>query len=182
MCCSKPQTGVSLKCRRLLLHLRGRGCPVSAGPPRHPPHSPLPHHPPTSSFPMASHIHHPPNTHTAPHNPHSHYTPTPSPLHHPPHSTTHAPTTSTTTPLAPSNDPMQVPPVGHAQPPRGSLDTLLPSEARVSHRVPRGCREEGRQGSPKCWVQVSGAEDPLCPASAHCLSWSTAHPAQDTSP
>ena len=65
-----------------------RRCPVSADPPRYLPHSPLPLHPPTSSFPMASHLHHPPQTHTAPHNPHSHYTPTPSPLHNPPHSTT----------------------------------------------------------------------------------------------
>ena len=87
-CLSKPQTGVAFKCRHLLVHLRGRGCPVSPGPPRHPTHSPHPLHPPTSSFPMASHLHHPPQTHTAPHNPHSHYTPTPSPLHHPPHSTT----------------------------------------------------------------------------------------------
>ena len=57
-------------------------------------------------------------------------------------------TPSTVTPSALSKDPVQLPPVGHAQPPRGSLDTLLPSEARVSHRVPRGCREEGRQGAP----------------------------------
>ena len=72
--------------------------------------------------------------------------PTPSPTPH--HHHTHAPTPSTPTPSAPSKDPVQLPPVGHAQPPRGSLDTLLPSEAQVSHRVPRGCREEGRQGAP----------------------------------
>ena len=73
-------------------------------------------------------------------------TPTPFPTLH--HHHTPAPTPSTTTPLTPSKDPVQVPPVGHAQPPWGSLDTLIPSEARVSHRVPMGCREEGRQGAP----------------------------------
>ena len=73
-------------------------------------------------------------------------TPTPFPTLH--HHHTPAPTPSTTTPLTPSKDPVQVPPVGHAQPPWGSLDTLLPSETRVSHRVHRGCRELERQGAP----------------------------------
>ena len=133
------------------MHLRGRGCPVSAGPPRHLPHPPLPLHPPTSSSSMGSHLHRPPQTHTAPHNPHPLYTttpspPTPSPTLH--HNHTPAPTGSTPTPFIPSYDLVQMPPVGHAQPPRVSLYTLIPSEARVSHRVPRGCREEGRQGAP----------------------------------
>ena len=60
-------------------------------------------------------------------------------------------------------------PVGHAQPPRGSLETLLPSEAQVSHRVLRGCREEGRQGAPNrvCAVEwCRGSTVPcLCPLS-----------------
>ena len=60
-------------------------------------------------------------------------------------------------------------PVGHAQPPRGSLETLLPSEAQVSHRVFRGCREEGRQGAPNrvCAVEwCRGSAVPcLCPLS-----------------
>ena len=73
-------------------------------------------------------------------------TPTPSPTLHHHHNL--ASTPSTTTPSALSKDPVQVPPVGHAQPPRVSLDTLLPSEAWVSHRIPRGYREEGRQGIP----------------------------------
>ena len=73
-------------------------------------------------------------------------TPTPSPTLHHHHNL--APTPSTTTPSALSKDPVQVPPVGHAQPPQVSLDTLLPSEAWVSHRIPRGYREEGRQGTP----------------------------------
>ena len=151
------------------------------------------------------------------------------------------PTKSTPTPSAPSKGPVQLPPVGHAQPPRGSLDTLLPSEARVSHRVPPtpapnsttiipmpphhppphhrprartqssyplwdmislpgvlwipcshqkpgypieypgvAGRREDREPPTRC-VQVSGAEDPLCPASTHCHSWRVAHPAQDTS-
>ena len=72
--------------------------------------------------------------------------PTPSPTLH--HNHTPAPTGSTPTPFIPSNDLVQMPPVGHAQPPRVSLYTLIPSEARVSHRVPRGCRELERQGAP----------------------------------
>ena len=72
--------------------------------------------------------------------------PTPSPIIH--HHHTPAPTPSTPTPTAPSKDAVQVPPVGHTQPPQVSLETLLQSEAWVSHRVPRGCREEGRQRAP----------------------------------
>ena len=158
---------------------------MSAGPPRHPPHSPLPHHPPTSSFPMASHIHHPPNTHTAPHNPHSHYTPTPSPLHHPPHSTT-------IITLPPHHPPPHHRPSARTRCRCPLWDMLsLPGFLWIpcSHQKP-GCpieypgvtgRREDREPPTRC-VQVSGAEDPLCPASAHCLSWSMAHPAQDTSP
>ena len=78
-CHSKPQTGVSFKCRRLLVHLRGRGCPVSAGPPRHLPHSPLPLHPPTSSTSMGSQLQHPPHSTTIiplpPHHPPTHHQP-----------------------------------------------------------------------------------------------------------
>ena len=149
-CHSKPQTEVAFICRRIRVHLRECGCPVSAGPPRHPPYSPPPHHPPSSSSPMASHLYHPPHTHTAPHNPHPHHTPTIPPTPYPTlhHHHTPVPTTSTPTPSAPSKDPVQLPPVGHTQPHQGSLDTLLPSEDRVSHRVPRGCRKEGRQGAP----------------------------------
>ncbi|CAK7313850.1 Ubiquitin carboxyl-terminal hydrolase 6 [Vulpes lagopus] len=80
------------------------------------------------------------------------------PLHHPPH---HPPQPQTPTPTLsvpppppphPHEDAVQLPPVGHAQPPRppwGSLDGLLPSEARVSRRVPRGRREVGKAGSPR---------------------------------
>ena len=123
---------------------------MSTGPRRHPAHSPLPHHSPTLSCQMGSHLHHPPHTHTAPHNPTQTI-----PQHHPPytiptlhHNHTFAPTPSTPTPFTPSKDPVQVPPVAHAQPPRGSRHTLIPLEARVSHRVPKGCREEERQGAP----------------------------------
>ena len=55
---------------------------------------------------------------------------------------------STPTAFTPSKDQVQVTPVGHAQPPRCSRHTLIPLEARVSHRVPKGCREEERQGAP----------------------------------
>ena len=73
-------------------------------------------------------------------------TPTQSPTIHQNH--TPAPTPSTPTPFTPSMDPVQVSPVGHAQPPRGSPHTLIPLQARVSHRVLRGCRQEGRQEAP----------------------------------
>ena len=72
--------------------------------------------------------------------------PTPTPTLHQNH--TPASTPSTPTRFTPSKDPVQVPPVGHAQPPLLSLHTLIPSEAQVSHRVPRGCREEERHGAP----------------------------------
>ena len=132
------------------MHLRERVCRVSTSPPPHPPISqkhiiPLHHHPPWHcpyTIPLTHTKPHTIPTHTIP----QHYPPYTSPQLHYHH--THAPTPSTLTPSALNKDPVQLPPVGHAQPPRGSLDTLLPSEARVSHRVPRGCREEGRQGAP----------------------------------
>jgi len=153
---------------------------VSAGPPRHPPHSSLPLHPPISSSPMASHLHHPTQTHTAPHNPHPHYNPTPPPLHQPPHSTTIIPL-----------------PPHHRLPARTWCscplwDMLsLPGVLWIpcSHQKP-GCpieypgvagRREDREPLTRC-MQVSGAEDAPCPASTHCPSWRAAHPAQDTSP
>ena len=124
---------------------------MSAGPRRHPAHSPLPHHSPTLSCQMGSHLHHPPHTHTAPHNPHPDYTPTPSPLHHPPHSTTiillpphHLPPHH----LPPARTQCRCPLWDMLSLPGVSLHTLIPSEARVSQRVPRGCREEERQGAP----------------------------------
>ena len=83
----------------------------------------------------------------------------PQPHHH----HTHAPTPSTTTPSALNKDPVQLPPVGHAQPQRGSLDTLLPSEAWVFHRVPRGCREEGRQGAPEMVCSGEWCRGPTVP-------------------
>ena len=42
-------------------------------------------------------------------------------------------------------------------------------------------RREGTE-YPTEWVQVGGAKDPLCPASAHSPSWKVTHPAQDNSP
>ena len=97
---------------------------------------------PHGIVPIPSHLHHPRHpTHSPPTlYPHT-ILPTPSPTLHHHH-------TSAPTPSAPSKDPGQQSPVGHAQPPRGSLDSLLPSEALVSHRVHRGCREEGRPGAP----------------------------------
>ena len=123
---------------------------MSANPPPHPPISqkhiiPLHHHPPWHCpTPSPSHTQSP--TQSPPTLYLNTIPPTPAPTIH--HHHTHASTPSTTTPSALSKDLVQLPPVGHAQPPRGSLDTLLPSEARVSHKGPRGCREEGRQGAP----------------------------------
>ena len=99
------------------------------------------------------HLHHRPQwdpTYTIPLKPtQPHTIPThPIPQHH-------APTPSIPTPSAPIKDLVQVPPVGHAQPPHASLDTLLPSEAQGSHIVPRSCREERRQGAPD---RVCGGE------------------------
>ena len=184
-CHSKPQTGVSFKCRRLLVHLRGRGCPVSAGPPQHLPHSPLPLHPPTSSSSMASHLHHPPQTHTAPHNPHPLYTttpspPTPSPTLHHPH--TPAPTPSTPPPSPPSKDPVQchhwdiISLPGFLWIPYSLQKPVCP----IEYPGVAGRREDREPQTG--FVQVSGAEEALCPASAHWPSWRAAHPAQDTSP
>ena len=157
---------------------------MSAGPPRHLPHSPLPLHPPTSSSPMASHLHHPPQTHTAPHNPNPHYTTTPSPLHHPPHSIT-------IIPLVPHHLPHTISPQQtRCRCPLWDM-LSLPGVLWIpcSHQKP-GCpieypgvagRRDGREPPTVC-EQVSESEDPLCPASTHCHSWRVGHPAQDTRP
>ena len=76
-------------------------------------------------------------------------TPTPSPTLHHHH-------TSAPTPSDPSKDLGKLSPVGHAQPPRGSLESRLPSESLVSHRVQR-LQGGGNAGSPRLggcrWVE-----------------------------
>ena len=106
--------------------------------------------------------------------------PTPSPSIH--HHHTPAPTPSTHTPSPLSKDPVQLPPVGHGQPPHGSLDSLLPSEARCPIVYPGVAGRRKDREPPTGWVQVGGAEEALCPASSHSSSWRAAQPAQDTSP
>ena len=159
--------------------------PFVCRPPTPSPHSPDPHHPPTSSSPLASPLPHPPQTHTASHNTQPQYTPTPSPLHHSPYS-------STIIPMPPHHPPPHHRPRARTQSSCPLWDMIsLPGVLWIpcSHQKP-GCpieypgvagRREDRE-PPTGWVQVSGAENPLCPASAHCPSLRAAHPAQDTSP
>ena len=101
------------------------------------------------AIPLITHLHtihlhhHPPwdRPHTIP--------PTPSPTLHHHH-------TSAPTPSDPSKDLGKLSPVGHAQPPRGSLESRLPSESLVSHRVQR-LQGGGNAGSPRLggcrWVE-----------------------------
>ena len=105
---------------------------------------------PHGIVPIASHLHHPRHpTHSPPTlYPHT-ILPTPSPTLHHHH-------TSAPTPSDPSKDLGKLSPVGHAQPPRGSLESRLPSESLVSHRVQR-LQGGGNAGSPRLggcrWVE-----------------------------
>ena len=147
-------------------------------------HSPDPHHPPTSSSPMASPLPHPPQTHTASHNTQPQYTPT-SPLHHSPHSTT-------IIPMPPHHPPPHHRPRARTQSSCPLWDMIsLPGVLWIpcSHQKPGypieypgvSGRRDGREPPTVC-EQVSESEDPLCPASTHCHSWRVGHPAQDTRP
>ena len=127
--------------------------------------------------------HHPPHSHTAPHNPNPHYTPTPSP-----HTIPHTPP-----PSCPWSHTIYPTPSATSKPgagaPCGTCSASLGFSGYPAHQK-TGCpiehtgvagRREGTE-SPTESVQVGGAKDPLCPASAHSPSWKVTHPAQDNSP
>ena len=125
-----------------------------------------------------------PLTATQPHTILTHTTP----QHHPPYTIPHTPP-----PSCPWSHTIYPTPSATSKPgtgaPCGTCSASLGFSGYPAHQK-TGCpiehtgvagRREGTE-SPTEWVQVGGAKDPLCPASAHSPSWRVTHPAQDNSP